>query len=211
MLNDSMEAGGPSSSSAVDVPVRRVELQLGRRRHRRITGPAGLLLFICLFLPAVRGCNDTVYPLSMPMFWHPYLYGLVFAVATASLTLRSVRYAVVALRILAWLTIVGGAILLVVAGALGIGELALGAILLAAIGRRGFSERRVALTAIAIGACSLLWFGLWAATPDALIGVYLSVLASGGMLAGGLVWLGELATGRPVPIVVPRALARERE
>lgn len=210
MVNASMERGWPSTS-AVDLPARRVELELGRRRHRRITGPAGLLLFVCLFLPAVKGCDGAVYPVTMPMFWHPYVYGGVLALGTTTLTLRSMRYSVVALRTLAWLTLIGGAFLLVFAGAIGIGELALGGILLAAIGRRGFSERRVALTAIAIGACSLLWFGLWAATPDALLGVYLSGLSSAGVLVGGLVWLGELATARPVPIVIPRALARERE
>ncbi len=197
-------------TSAVDLPRARVDLELGRRRHRRITGPAGLLLFVCLFLPAVKGCGEPVYPATMPMFWHPYLYGLVLALGTARATVRSLRHTVVALRILAWLTIVGGAMLLVVAGPLGLAELFLGAVLLVVIGRRGCGaspgsagarstayavrskiERRVALTAVVVGALSLLWFGLWSATPDALVGVYVSVLASAGLLVGGLVWLGE--------------------
>lgn len=178
-------------TSAVDLPRARVDLELGRRRHRRITGPAGVLLFVCLFLPAVKGCSEPVYPATMPMFWHPYLYGLVFALGTARATVRSLRHTVVALRILAWLTVVGGALLLVAAGPLGLAELLLGALLLAIIGRSGCSERRVALTAILVGALSLLWFGLWSATPDALVGVYVSALASAGLLAGGLVWLGE--------------------
>jgi hypothetical protein len=178
-------------TSAVDLPRPRVELELGRRRHRRITAPSGLLLFVCLFLPAVRGCDETVYPLSMPMFWHPYIYGLAFAFASAVVTVRHLRLAVLALRTLAWLTIIGSAFLLASAGGIGIAELIIGACLLAAIGRSGCSERRVALTAIVASTFSLLWFGMWLATPDAMIGVYLSAFASVGILAGSLVWLGE--------------------
>jgi hypothetical protein len=178
-------------TSAVDLPRPRVELELGRRRHRRITGPSGLLLFVCLFLPAVKGCDETVYPLSMPMFWHPYVYGLAFALAAAGVTVRHLRYSVLALRVLAWLTIIGGAFLVTVAGSIGIAELIIGACLLASIGRSGCSERRVAVTAITASTFSLLWFGLWVATPDALVGVYLAAFASVGVLAGGLLWLGE--------------------
>lgn len=178
-------------TSAVDLPRPRIEPELGTRRHRRITGPAGLLLFVCLFLPAMRGCHETVYPVTMPMFWHPYIYGLVIALGTATVTVRHLRYTVLALRILAWLTIIGGAFLVVFAGPLGIAELIVGGCLLGAIGRSGCSERRVALTAITISSFSLLWFGLWVATPDAMIGVYLGAASSAGLLAGALLWLGE--------------------
>lgn len=178
-------------SSAVDLPRPRVELELGRRRHRRITGPSGVLLFVCLFLPAVKGCNEAVYPMTMPMFWHPYIYGLVLALGAAKITVRHLHYTVIALRILAWLTIIGSALLLLVAGGIALAELLVGMVLLGAIGRRGYSERRVALTTIVIGALSLLWFGLWVVTPDALVGVYLSAVASTGLLAGGLAWLAE--------------------
>jgi hypothetical protein len=178
-------------TSAVDLPRPRVELELGRRRHRRITGPSGLLLFVCLFLPALKGCNETVYPMTMPMFWHPYLYGLVLALGTVTRAVRHLHHTVTALRILAWLTIVGSALMIAFAGAVALVELVVGVLMLGAIGKRGCSERRVALTAIGIGALSLVWFGLWVATPDAMIGVYLSTLASGGLLLGGLVWLAE--------------------
>jgi hypothetical protein len=178
-------------SSAVDVPRPRVELELGRRRHRGITGPAGLLLFVCMFLPAVKGCHEPVYPMAMPMFWHPYIYGLVIALGTATVTVRHLHYTVLALRIVAWLTIIGSAFLIAVAGSVALAELVVGVLMLAAIGKRGCSERRVAVTTIALGAVSLLWFGLWVVTPDALVGVYVSVLASGGLLVGGLVWLAE--------------------
>lgn len=175
----------------MDLPRPRVELELGRRRHRRITGISGLMLFACLFLPAVKGCSEPVYPVTMPMFWHPYLYGLVLGLGASTVTVRGLHRIVIALRVVAWLTIAGASVLATFAGAIAFVELIIGAIMLAAIGRRGTSERRVAATAIAVGALSLLWFGLWAATPDAMIGVYVSAIASTGVLVGGLVWLGE--------------------
>src|SRR4051812_32980624 len=125
---------GPSSS-AVDLPRPRVELELGRRRHRRITVPSGLVLFLCLFLPAVKGCNEPVYPITLPMLWHPYLYAVVIAVGTLFPTVRSIRRTVIALRVLAWLTILGSAALATFAGAIAFLELLAGGVLLAAIGR----------------------------------------------------------------------------
>ena len=83
------------------------------------------------------------------------------------------------------------AFLVVFAGAIGVAELIVGACLLGAIGRSGCSERRVALTGITISSFSVLWFGLWIATPGAMIGVYVAGFASAGLLAGSLLWLGE--------------------
>jgi hypothetical protein len=198
-------------SSAVDVPRPRIELELGKRRHRRITGGSGVVLFVCLFLPAVKGCNEAVYPMSMPMFWHPYIYGLVIALGTVTVTVRHLHYTVLALRILAWLTVIGSAFLIMFAGGIALVELVLGVLMLGAIGKRGCSERRVALTTIAIGTMSLLWFGLWVATPDALIGVYVSAFASAGLLCGGLVWLAESSRVLSSPAWVdPRAVLHLR-
>jgi hypothetical protein len=181
------------SPGAVDLPRRRVELELGKRRHRRITGPSGLLLFVCLFLPAVQGCHEPVYPITMPALVHPYLFGLVFALGAAAVTVRGMRNTIRALRGLAWLTIAGSCLLAVAIPDIGVVELILGFGLLAAVGRRGYSERRAAITTIVVGALSLVWFGLWALSPDALIGVYLSSIGSAGLMVGGLVWLSETA------------------
>jgi hypothetical protein len=175
------------------MPRRRVDLELGKRRHRRITGPSGLLLFVCLFLPAVEGCSEPVYPIAMPELAHPYLFGLVLAFGSAAVTVRGMRHTIRALRMLAWLTIAGSCALAVIIPELGFVELILGFGLLAAIGRRGYSERRAAATTIVVGALSLVWFGLWALSPDALVGVYLSSIGSAGLMVGGLVWLSETA------------------
>jgi len=201
---------GCVSPGAVDVPRARVELELPRRKHRRITGPSGLLLFVSLFLPAVKGCSAPVYPLTMPELAHPYLFGLVLALGAGAFTVRGLRNTVRALRGLAWLTIVGASALALFIPELGFVELILGFGLLAAIGRRGYSEARAAITTIVVGALSLIWFGLWALSPDALIGVYLSSLGSAGLLVGGLVWLSETSYDPAHGWIQPDDIARAR-
>lgn len=181
-----------SAGWPVDTPRARLYLELGRRRHRRLTLPAGVLLFVCLFLPAVDGCGQAVYPVETPYFWHPYVYGGALALAALATTVRGLRRATVGLRVLAWLALLGGCALTTLSGGLGTVETVLGGVLLAIIGTRGVSERRLALTAIVVSVLSLLWFGLWAGSSGALVGVYVSLTASIFLLAGALLWLSEL-------------------
>ncbi|MBA3464798.1 MAG: hypothetical protein H0T46_32995 [Deltaproteobacteria bacterium] len=164
------------------------------RRHRPLTGTAGILLFVCMFLPALEGCGTTtVLPLELPPFLPPYLYGLAFASAAHARTQRSVIASVVIMRLLATLVTCAGFVVFLVAPAVGIVELAVGFVLLVAVGGRGYSERRLALTAMIIGAVCTFWFGLWATTAEALIGVYLSLASSVGLLLGGSLWWNETA------------------
>lgn len=201
---------GCVSPGAVDLPRRRVDLEVGRRRHRRLTGPSGLLLFICMFLPAVKGCSAPIYPVTMPMLIHPYVFGIVFALGAATFTVRGLQRTITAMRVLAWLTIAGSCVLAITIPSIAFIEFVLGLALLATIGRHGYSEKRAALTTILVGAASLLWFGLWAVTPDALVGVYLSTLSAGGLLLGGLVWLAETAYDSRHGWISPSGMARAR-
>lgn len=50
------------------------------RRVPRLSIPGGLLLALCLFLPAARGCDKPVYPYEVPMAYGPYVFGLLAAV-----------------------------------------------------------------------------------------------------------------------------------
>ena len=190
-------------ASAVDLPRPRVELELGRRRHRRITCPAGLVLFACMFLPAVKGCGSPVYPIETPMFLPPYLYGLVFAAGAVTFTARGMRHAIRAVRAVTIAAIAGGAVTLLLAPPVGVVELFAAIAVLATVGWSGHSERRAAIAAVIVSTLCTLWFGLWSATAEAMLGVYVSAAASASLLAGSLVWLAEVA-----PVTRPERTSR---
>jgi hypothetical protein len=161
-----------------------------------------------MFLPAVKGCSEPVIPIETPPFWLPYLYGAAFALVVLARTELGFAAAAIALRVLAWLAIVGATAMLVIAPMIGVVQLGLGLLLLGAIGWTGSSERRLALTAIAIAGLSVVWFGFWCLTPEALIGVRVAFWAALGLFIGGLVWFAEIATVRSVR--VPPAVIHRR-
>lgn len=162
------------------------------RRRRPLVGLSGLLLFACMFLPAVRGCDAPVVPLQMPPFLPPYLYGGVLALLAMWRSARGLGTGMALLRGLSMIVVIGSVLVMVLAPPIGTVELLLGGALLAIIGLFGTSETRVATTGVAVAVICIVWFGFWTLTPDALIGVHLSLVASFGLLAGSLAWLREL-------------------
>jgi hypothetical protein len=194
--------------TAVEPPLVRIVPGARIRRHRRVTALSGVLLFACMFLPAVDACGP-VMPYQLPPVVPPYVLGLVFALIAIAQTERGLRRGIVALRAVLVITAAAGVVVMPVVPEIGIPELVLGIALLGVIGLWRTSEPRVAAAAIAAAAVSALWFGLWCLDDDALIGVYLSVASSCGLLLGAVMWRGELAD-RP-PVDVPPAVARRRE
>ena len=176
------------------------------RRHRPLTGTSGVLLFACMFLPAVKGCSSPIVPLELPPFVPPYLFGLVFAWLALSRTRRALAAGGFVLRMVALGVVLAGIALVLIAPTVGVIEVAVGLVLVATIGGRPGSERRIAVSGVVIGAVCTVWFGLWTATPDALLGVYLSLASSVGLLVGSVVWVTEVLL-RP-PSLVPRAAVR---
>ena len=158
-----------------------------------------------MFLPAVKGCLAPVYPIETPMFLPPYLYGLVFAAAAATFTARGMRRAIDGLRLVTVASILGATVTMLLAPPVGVVELFAAVAVLATIGWTGHSERRAAIASLIISTMCTLWFGLWATTSEALLGVYLAALGSVGLLVGSLVWLGEAIAAKR-PIAIPRAV-----
>lgn len=188
---------------AVELPARRIVP--GQRRPRPLIGLSGLLLFACMFLPAIRGCESAVTPLDTPPFLPPYIFGLVLAVIALWRTARGLAVGVHALRLAAVLVVVGSVVVTMLAPPIGLTELVLGCVLLAVLGVYDASERRVAAAGMAISMICILWFGFWSITPDALVGVHLSLIASIGLFAGSVAWLHELVSSPAVDM--PRAAA----
>ncbi len=194
---------------AVDLPTYRIFPESGTRRHRSVLGTAGILLFVCMFLPAMRGCGTApVSPLDVPPFLPPYLFGLVFAIMASIRSSRAVFAGVIAVRFLAMLVALVGFMVFLIAPSVGIVELTVGMVLLTTIGVSGVSETRLAAATVIVGLVCTCWFGLWTASVDALYGVHLSLVSSIGLLIGGVVWLVETVIYPSA--LVPRAVVRRR-
>lgn len=203
------------ATTAVEPPLVRIApgtVIVYRRRHRRVTALSGILLFACMFLPAVDACGP-VMPYELPPVVPPYVLGLVLALIAIAQTERGLRCGIVALRAVSAITAAAGVVLIPIVPEVGVPELALGVVLLLVIGLWRTSESRVAATALVVAAASALWFGLWClglwCLDGAAVGVYLSLASSAGLLVGAVMWRGELADRAQVD--VPPAVARRRE
>lgn len=193
--------------AAVEPPVRRVAPALRARRHRGLTGLSGVLLFACMFLPAVKGCHEPVMPYEVPPFLPPYLYGLVFALIAVSRTQRGLERGYAALRVLGAAVVLGSVALIVITPELGVIELLIGTVLLVTVAPSGAAEVRIAACGLEVAAVCILWFGGWWMSDDALLGIPLSFASSIGLFVGCLAWLR--AVSRP-GVEMPRAITLVR-
>lgn len=192
---------------AVEPPRVRIELELGPRRHRYLTAPSSLLVFACVFLPAMRGCDAPIYPTDEKVLLAPYFYALAFAIVALAATTRRLRSAITVLRALVIVELGVAAVAAFVTPPIGFIELLCALWLFGVLGYRGHSERRAAAALVVIATLDCIMFGLLAATGQALAGIYLAAAGSVGMLVGGLAWHAE-ASRRATSLVLPRAITR---
>lgn len=189
-----------------------------KRRHRLLTLPSGLLLFVCVFLPAVKSCDKPVYPYELPPVWPPYVLGLLIAI-TVLLRGRALHSMILATRVVMLATIGGIALLALVLlvearlhNLVPVAALSgMVALLLAITRLRGRDELAGARVVIATGVLGITWFGLWTLgdTDEVLYGIYVSVAASFGLFLGGIEWRREIQRDLEPPPSLPSAVARE--
>ena len=177
---------------------------VGRRTHRPFTSISGLLLFACLFLPAVRACGSPTYPYEIPAFTPPYAFGLAFALVALARTRRGVALGVLTLRIVLGLLFVGGVVMITQVAAIGFALIGLALVFFGILVSRTLPERQVARLCIVANILWAVWFVLWCTDRGAMVGVYLGLLASLGLVVSGVVWLGDIALSLARPDL-PRA------
>ena len=183
-----------------------------RRRHRWISLPSGVLLFVCLFLPAVKSCGEPVYPFELAPLTTPYLLGLLVALVALMTAPGAVSKVVWIARALMWATVIGWTLFLL-AQVLDEGDAYFmplftavpGAVVLAIFGRGKRDERAATRMALGTAVLGIGWFGMWCFDGSALIGVYLSAAASVGLFIGALEWRREIARDEP-SYGAPRAI-----
>ncbi len=180
-------------------------------RHRLI-GTAGLLLFVCMFLPAVKGCHQPIYPVQTVVFTPPYLAGLVITVIALSKAGHTKGW-LFSLKLLAWLTAIGLAAMAIAgleAGWPALLILPAVGFVMALLSDAQEPDIRAAKLSGMFALASTFWFG-WlagASGDDGLFGLWISLVASVGLTIGCYAWWHAprpTAPYDPPPIDLPRA------
>jgi len=175
------------------------------RPHRPLLGVSGVVLFVCLFLPAIHPCSHDETPLEYPFAWAPYFYGLALAVC-AVIGPRLVRLAAHVLRVTTVLFFAGALVLFSFAPGVGSVELTVAGVLWWTLGS-GVRERRLAAMTITFAVMSTAWFLFWMVMGGTLWGLWLSFAASIAIGFAGARWfheIGEVPDEPRVPVAVAR-------
>jgi hypothetical protein len=170
-----------------------------------------MLLFVCVFLPAVKGCDEPIYPYEMAgeiAAWPvlaPYLFGLVLAVRGGQLVGRPGDPALLAGKIALGVGVacaIGAGVMfnlsLVESPALFVPLAVIWWLMLRpliSVLRPGPRLEWRCARAVWVGGVScLLWFGMFIVAAlaageagDLYVGIWLSAAASAGVIAGGAV------------------------
>ena len=166
---------------------------MGARRKRPIVGISGLFLFICMFVPAVRGCgHEPIVPIAIPPVIPPYLLGLGFGLAGMLAGSRSnLKGAAIYLRVVMLLFLVECMIAVVEEPQFGLVVVIAPILMLVILGLRETTDRRLGGAATVCGLASAIWFGLFCGGEDALIGVWVSLFSSIALAISGIAWLAD--------------------
>lgn len=163
------------------------------RRRRPLIAGSGLLLFVCLFLPTLRVCNEPMAPYEFPLDYHVYLGSALLAVMALVRSVRAARV-LYALWYAGWLATLT-AIIAIILSELGGENAALILVLMGivftvhlgiAFYRAGYNERGMWIGGIVHGVIALCWYILLGDGSDRLWGVYVGLAGSISLLVSCL-------------------------
>ena len=179
-----------------------------RYRHRPVLGASGIVMFVCLFLPAMRTCDHPDYPLDhFPYFTAPYFLGLAIATFAFVVGPRTLALAFAVTRALLAAVLVGALSMVVEAPVFAIFEVCIALGFIAIVGVRRRDEHALSIFAVALGAAETCWFLMVAAPPDGMIGGQLALVAGIGTMLGGMLWGGNDVTA---PLLEPPSAVARR-
>ena len=149
-----------------------------------------------MFLPAIKNCGDTIYPVEVPFVLPPYLVGLVLALAAIFHSRRALRRALLAIRLLTVAMFVLGLLLVSSSIAMVVIVILTSVLFWWALGLRKnitSAAYQLARGGVCASVVFIAWFALWCCDPssDALFGLWLSLASSIGLLIGTLIWAVE--------------------
>jgi peptidoglycan/LPS O-acetylase OafA/YrhL len=201
-----MGDGEPPTGTAVEPPEEHVtvarvrDLSTPRARHRFLAVPGGVLLVVAMFLPAMKECGETRYPLETPQLLGPYLLAGVLALVS----LLPARIRGYGLRIFALLSLLHYAVLVLAllvvtaqdtdaAGTLLVVLVLGGSVFLVARTAPTVEERAARMAMVQAIQWSL-WFAMWNLLEGALIGMRVALAGSLAVTLGAVVWLRDSRT-----------------
>jgi hypothetical protein len=172
---------------------------------RALTSIPGIVLVLCVFLPAMRVCGHPTAPIAVPPCYAAYFGGIGVAIFALARRRALVKLGASVVLVLAMLC-VGGVAALMCDGHVG-SQVAICGITLACavltvhwVVRGAVSERVLAGIAIAQGLMSAGWAALLVSDPDAMWGAMVTLVAALALVGTALAWYRQAARPAPLPV-----------
>ncbi len=172
---------------------------------RSFTAIPGVVLIVCLFLPAMRVCGDPTAPITFPPCYVAYLGGVGVVVMALARGRRMLKFGAALPPTLAVLT-VGGCLMChkATAPVVAIATLWFAVMVPWSIARRMPSDRAVAFIALMQGLGSTAWATLLVTDKDGLWGASVTLVAGIALVIGAAAWLDEVAHAPNLPRAIVR-------
>jgi hypothetical protein len=172
---------------------------------RSFTAIPGVVLIVCLFLPAMRVCGNPTAPITFPPCYVVYLGGVGVVAMALARGRRMLKFGAALSPTLAVLT-VGGCLMChrEAAPLVAIVTLWFAVVVPCAIVRRTPSERALAIIALMQGLGSTAWATLLVTDKDGMWGADLTLAAGIALVIGAAVWLDAVAHTPDLPRAIVR-------